>query len=471
MYDESREAVPPRDFRICPNCGQPTPSQLPDCVHCGARSLQSVVYTDQARAEERFARAFFSRPAPLTYVILIFNLIVYGLMAVAAGGEVAARLIYGVDPVTLVAFGAKTNRLLADQHQWFRLVTPIFIHIGLLHLASNSYALWIVGPQVERLYGSARFMLIYLLTGIGGVAGSYLGHYLRAQDPNTPSAGASGAIFGLFGVLVVFGYKYRHELPPAFRRAFGAGIFPVIAINLFIGFTVPFIDNSAHIGGLVTGAVLALIVPYLAPGRERASVLGPAILAVCVGAVAYSFVRAYQQNPAYFAQLKRVALGQSPTPAQPRTASPAGRTNASPLPTASPPNRRPAPNALAGVTPIARNYIEKVSNANLAMVSAINSYQPDAKPEARQQALAQITKAADELEATAAPDERAEGIRRDLAQALRKQQAALSNPSPLTQVADLQASISAFNQVSLRFKEWLETEGLKYGLRVQSNNQ
>jgi rhomboid protease GluP len=278
---------------------------LPDCVNCGARSLQEMALADQARAEQRFIRAFFSRSAPLTYTILIFNLVIYALMALAGGREVMERLIYGADRLTLIAFGAKTNYLL-HEGEYFRLVTPIFIHIGLLHLASNSYALWIVGPQVERLYGSARFLLIYLLTGVGGVVGSYLGHYsLEGAPSNVPSAGASGALFGLFGVLAVFGYKYRRELPSAFRRAFGAGIFPVIAINLFIGFTVPFIDNSAHIGGLITGAVLALVVPYIAPGKERVSALGLAILVFCLGVVGYSFMRAYQQSGADFSQPPR----------------------------------------------------------------------------------------------------------------------------------------------------------------------
>src|SRR5581483_7470574 len=109
--------------------------------------------------------------------------------------------------------------------------------------------------------------------------GSYFRH-LSSLDPTIPGAGASGAIFGLCGVLLVFGYKYRADLPPVFRRAFGAGVLPMIAINLLIGYLVPFIDNSAHVGGLMTGIVLA-------------------VLAVCVAIVAYSFMRAYQQGGKY----------------------------------------------------------------------------------------------------------------------------------------------------------------------------
>lgn len=162
---------------------------------------------------------------------------------------------------TLMAFGVKSNAEIA-QGQWWRFVTPIFIHIGLLHLLFNSYALWIVGPQVEKLYGGARFVLLYMLTGIAGVYGSYSYH------PNTISAGASGAIFGLFGVLLVFGLRYRNSIPPFFKRAVGTGVLPVIVINLIIGFTIPMIDNSAHIGGLLAGAVLAAVVPFQKPGEE-----------------------------------------------------------------------------------------------------------------------------------------------------------------------------------------------------------
>src|SRR5437870_780698 len=166
----------------------------------------------------------------------------------------------GKEP-TLMAFGVKSNPEIA-QGQWWRFVTPIFIHIGLLHIFFNSYALWIVGPQVEKLYGSARFVILYVLTGVAGVIGSYFYH------PETISAGASGAIFGLFGVLLVFGLRYRSDIPPFFKRAVGTGVLPVIVINLVIGFSIPAIDNSAHIGGLLAGAALAAVVPFQKPGEE-----------------------------------------------------------------------------------------------------------------------------------------------------------------------------------------------------------
>ncbi|HMB27452.1 MAG TPA: rhomboid family intramembrane serine protease [Blastocatellia bacterium] len=286
MYKENDGAEVARPFRLCERCGRPTPVSLPQCVNCGAISIQSVVAEEQERVERRYARALFSRATPVTYALLAANVGVFLLMAIVSGGS--------EDTDTLIAFGAKTNRLL-QSGEWFRLITPIFIHAGLLHLLLNSYALWVVGTQVEKLYGSARFLLIYLLSGVGGVAGSYFGQIILQKPYDLPSVGASGAIFGLFGVLAVFGFRYRRELPPAIRRAMTAGVLPVIAVNLIIGFSIRFIDNSAHIGGLLTGAALTLIVPYIAPGREGVSKAGLLIIALCLAVIVYCFAQAFQR--------------------------------------------------------------------------------------------------------------------------------------------------------------------------------
>src|SRR5262245_13117823 len=158
-----------------------------------------------------FLHAIWTRRTPFTYVFLVANITIFILMAFAGGAT---------NEPTLMAFGVKSNVEINDGQIW-RFVTPIFIHIGLLHLFFNSYALWIVGPQVEKLYGSAGYVVLYLLTGIAGVVGSYFYH------PYSISAGASGAIFGLFGVLLVFGIRYRKSVPPAFKRAVGTGVLPI----------------------------------------------------------------------------------------------------------------------------------------------------------------------------------------------------------------------------------------------------
>ncbi len=173
----------------------------------------------------------------------------------------------------------KTNYAIRFDHEWWRFVTPVFIHVNLPHLLINMYSLWVLGPWVEKLYGSARFVLFWIATGIAGVVASYLtvipgshpgliGSFL-IKSADEPSAGASGALFGLVGVLFVFGLKYRRELPEGFKRAFGTGMLPVILLNLAIGFLGRgIIDNAAHMGGLLSGAALSAVVSYKRPGQS-----------------------------------------------------------------------------------------------------------------------------------------------------------------------------------------------------------
>jgi membrane associated rhomboid family serine protease len=246
----------------------------------------------------RFARSVLSRPYKFTIILLALNVFVFVMMWQTSG--LPLSMTTPLPDVVLLAFGAKLNYLIQTQHQLWRFVTPMFIHVNLLHLIVNMYSLWIVGPYVEKLYGSAKFVVFWVLTGVAGVVASYLavrpginvgpitGFIFKPYD--TPSAGASGALFGLVGVLFVFGIKFRHELPEGFKRAFGTGLLPMIFLNLFIGYVLRgFIDNSAHLGGLLSGVVLALMVNYSRPG-ERSGVaitwrvlqgLAIALVAVC----------------------------------------------------------------------------------------------------------------------------------------------------------------------------------------------
>jgi rhomboid protease GluP len=174
----------------------------------------------------------------LTYVLLAANALVFLAMTVAGGST---------DTEVLIRFGAKVNALIAEGEVW-RLFTSMFLHIGLMHLAFNSYALFALGLEVERLYGSARFLVIYLLAGLWGSLASFaLGQGL--------SAGASGAIFGLLGVLVAFFLRHR-DMFGAFGRQRLISLLGVVGVNLFLGITTPGIDNLAHLGGLLSGAAL-----------------------------------------------------------------------------------------------------------------------------------------------------------------------------------------------------------------------
>lgn len=199
-----------------------------------------------------FVREIQQRRIPFTYVFMGLNFLVFAAMGIA--GETT-------NPSTLLAFGAKSNAAI-DSGEFWRFLTPVFIHIGILHLAFNSYALWIVGQQVERLYGSARFVTLYILMGMAGAGGSYL------FNPDSLSAGASGAIFGLFGVLLMFGIRNRRRVPAFLRRAIGAGILPIILLNLAIGFAIPAIDNAAHVSGLLSGMALATLFGFHEPGTR-----------------------------------------------------------------------------------------------------------------------------------------------------------------------------------------------------------
>jgi len=145
----------------------------------------------------------------------------------------------------LQSFGAKVNVLIASGQYW-RLFTPMFLHIGIVHLFFNSYALYTYGTLVERLFGKVKFLIIYLASGLFGTVFSYM-------FSHPISAGASGAIFGLFGALLYF-RKARRGI---FKRLLGANLIIVIGFNLIYGFTRSGIDNWGHIGGLVGGFLIS----------------------------------------------------------------------------------------------------------------------------------------------------------------------------------------------------------------------
>jgi len=170
----------------------------------------------------------------VTYGIIGINVFMWLLMTLAGGSTNIA---------VLVKFGAMYAPLVVAGEYW-RFITPMFLHVGLMHLAFNSYALYNLGTLAERIYGRARFVIIYAAAGITGSVFSFMFTW-------AVSAGASGAIFGLLGALIYFGRKR----PGAFRRGFTGNLVGILLINLFIGFTNPGIDNFAHIGGFIGGYI------------------------------------------------------------------------------------------------------------------------------------------------------------------------------------------------------------------------
>jgi rhomboid protease GluP len=299
---------------MCRSCGAIVGAGETQCAVCGASTATQPTTQTGPRPPDRetirFARAVLNRPYKFTIVFLVANLFVFLLMWESSGLSLRV-LQQGFPDAVLVTYGAKLNYLInAPNNQWWRFITPMFVHIDMLHLLMNMFSLLILGPFVEKLYGSAKFVVFWVLTGIAGAVGSYLalrpslsrgvlGSFIF-KSADVPSAGASGALFGLVGILFVFGIKYRHELPEGFKRVFGTGMLPIIFINLFIGFVGrSFIGNAAHLAGLFAGAALALFVDYRRPGaRASITTVWRALQVACLIVIAvgaYKVVRNFRR--------------------------------------------------------------------------------------------------------------------------------------------------------------------------------
>lgn len=168
----------------------------------------------------------------ITYIIIGLNILIY-----------LACIFKNIFPMFAV------NRYAVKEGEYYRLLTGVFLHANIFHLMFNCYSIYIIGMQLESFLGKARYLAVYLLSGI---AGSLLSICFSSYY----SVGASGAIFGLLGSLLYFGYHYRVYLDSVVKSQ----IIPLIILNLMIGFTVQGIDNAAHIGGLVGGVLSTMAV-------------------------------------------------------------------------------------------------------------------------------------------------------------------------------------------------------------------
>ncbi len=202
---------------------------------------------------------------PVTVVLVVVNLLVFASMVVNGAG-----LWHTPNDVQL-AWGAGFGPATTDG-EWWRLGTAIFLHFGLLHLAMNMWALWDGGRLVERMYGSLRFAAIFAGSGLTGNLLSLIN-----QGDRAVSGGASGAIFGVFGALLIWLWRERRRVHPTdFRWLFGgAAVFSIATLGF--GLLIPGIDNAAHVGGLVTGALFG--VALAGPERAHAGGLRRALAA------------------------------------------------------------------------------------------------------------------------------------------------------------------------------------------------
>ena len=186
------------------------------------------------------ADIFRTRKPYVTYGLIALNIIVFLLMHIFGNGS--------EDSDTLIRFGAlyKPYVLVGE---YFRMISVAFVHIGIVHLLVNCYSLYVIGSQMESFLGKFKFLFVYLISAISGSLMSLI-------FTNGLSAGASGAIFGLLGSMLYFGYNYRVFLGNVLKSQ----IIPLIVLNLIIGFSLPGIDNAAHIGGLIGGVFATMAV-------------------------------------------------------------------------------------------------------------------------------------------------------------------------------------------------------------------
>jgi membrane associated rhomboid family serine protease len=236
---------------ICPDCMRDAAvgHQCPECVRDGNRTVR------QARTV--FGGRVATRPA-VTLTLIAINVVAY-IGELASPSFVDRFEMLGV---LKTQFGQVIPGYGVADGEWYRLITAAFLHVplnqgtfGITHILFNMWALWVLGPQLEQVLGRLRFTVLYLLSALGGNVLLFL------VDPGQPALGASGAIFGLFAAFFVVGRRLGVDT---------RGIAFLIVINLMFTFTFSGISWEGHVGGLITGAVLAVAFAYAPRGRQQA---------------------------------------------------------------------------------------------------------------------------------------------------------------------------------------------------------
>ena len=218
---------------------------------------------------KKLDKIFSIKKPIITYCIIALCILAFILMYIFGNGS--------SDNLTLIKFGANLDILTVGLGEYFRLITCSFLHIGIFHLLFNMYALYVIGSQAESFFGKIKYLIIYLFSA---VSASLLSLMFSA---NVISAGASGAIFGLMGALLYFGYHYRIYLGNVIKSQ----IIPIIVINLLFGFLVNGVDNAAHIGGLIGGFLMAMVLGVPEHNDKSSRINGMILLLIYLAFVIY----------------------------------------------------------------------------------------------------------------------------------------------------------------------------------------
>ncbi len=297
--DESGEQSGPVCYRhpdretwvSCTRCGRPI---CPDCMNTAAVGFQCPDCVREGKRATRVAATQFGGEprgalGTVTNVLIGINVAVWLLSALVAvvSGQVASSQVGQLllsGGVTDVArwTAATTAEVYSDGSigggiaggQLWRLVTAGFVHYGVVHLALNMYALWLLGRYCEELLGRWRFLALYLLSGVGGAVAEFL-----FRSPGAYPGGASASVFGLLAALFFFFKVMKTDV-----RA----IVALLVLNLVFGFFVPNISVLGHVGGLITGGAVGAILAYAPPGKSRTAIQVAGM--ACVGLVLASLV-------------------------------------------------------------------------------------------------------------------------------------------------------------------------------------
>lgn len=269
---QTKQAVT-AEQKMCPSCRALVGRGQASCPYCGQR-LKVWEASPVGRMASRAMPTI-----PVTGWLILANFIMFVIEYAASGTSIFSNLLGGPSPGATLRLGESLPLFYVLQSgQYWRWVTACFLHGGLLHIGFNMWALYDIGPLVESFYGGAKYLTLYLLTGIFGyIVSGYFGY---------TSLGASGAIFGLLGVMIAYGTRRKHTSAGQQLRSVAVR-WAIYA--LILAFALPGVDNAAHIGGLVSGFALGMVIGDDPPLTDSQIARWRLIGGVMLGILAVSF--------------------------------------------------------------------------------------------------------------------------------------------------------------------------------------